>query len=46
MANIPIYDGSPVFTPGTGVLTPFGFYDNDVDFQADILKVLNFVLLV
>ena len=42
MANIPIYDGSPSFTPGTGILTPFGFYDYDVDFQSDILKVTKF----
>ena len=42
MANIPIYDGSPIFIPGTGVLTPFGFYDNDADFQNDILRVTKF----
>lgn len=42
MANIPIYDGSPLFTPGTGVLTPFGFYDFDSDFQSDVLKVTKF----
>ena len=42
MANIAIYNGSPTFTPGTGVLTPFGFYDWDVEFQADILKVTKF----
>jgi hypothetical protein len=32
MANIPIYPGSSSFFPG---LTPFGFYDYDVQFQND-----------
>ena len=41
MANIPIYDGSSTFTPNTG-LTPFGFYDNDTDFQNDADKVVKF----
>jgi hypothetical protein len=35
MANIPIWNGSSTFTPGE---TPFGFYDNDLQFQADIDK--------
>lgn len=41
MANIPIYDGSSNFVPNTG-LTPFGFYDNDPDFQTDADKVVKF----
>jgi hypothetical protein len=41
MANIPIYNGSSTFVPNTG-LTPFGFYDNDVDFQTDADKVVKF----
>ena len=39
MANKPIYDGNPIFTPG---VTPFGFYDNDIDFQNDAIKVTKF----
>lgn len=39
MANIPIYDGAPSFLPG---MTPFGFYDTDVDFQVDAVKVAKF----
>ena len=39
MANIPIYDGSPTWAAG---LTPFGFYDNDVEFQTDAVKVAKF----
>ena len=35
MANIPIWSGSSTFTPGE---TPFGFYDNDLQFQVDIDK--------
>ena len=35
MANIPIWNGSSTFTPGE---TPFGFYDNDLQFQVDIDK--------
>ena len=35
MANIPIWNGSSTFTPGE---TPFGFYDNDLQFQTDIDK--------
>ena len=39
MANIPIYTGSSSFAPGK---TPFGFYDNDMDFQTDADKVTKF----
>jgi len=36
MANTPIWPGSSSFFPGE---TPFGFYDNDIDFQCDADKV-------
>lgn len=39
MANIPIYPGSSSFFPGN---TPFGFYDNDYQFQTDADKVTTF----
>ena len=39
MANIPIYPGSSSFFPGD---TPFGFYDNDYQFQVDADKVAKF----
>ena len=39
MANIPIYTGSSAFKPGD---TPFGFYDNDVEFQVDADKFTTF----
>ena len=39
MANIPIYPGSSSFFPGD---TPFGFYDNDYQFQTDADKVTTF----
>jgi len=39
MANIPIYPGSSSFFPSG---TPFGFYDNDIDFQTDADKVALF----
>ena len=39
--NIPIWPGSSSFVPNTGQ-TPFGFYDNDPQFQADADKVANF----
>ena len=39
MANITIYPGSSSFSPG---LTPFGFYDNDYQFQQDAYKVVKF----
>jgi hypothetical protein len=37
--NIPIYNGNPTFTTGS---TPFGFYDNDTDFQLDAVRVAKF----
>jgi len=37
--NIPIYPGSSNFQPGS---TPFGFYDDDPQFQADADKVASF----
>jgi hypothetical protein len=40
MANTPIWPGSSSFFPGN---TPFGFYDNDSDFQTDADKVAIFV---
>ena len=39
MANITIYDGTSRFYPGK---TPFGFYDNDYQFQTDADKVVTF----
>jgi len=39
MANTPIWPGSSSFFPGD---TPFGFYDNDIDFQNDADKVAIF----
>jgi hypothetical protein len=39
MANIPIWPGSASFHPGD---TPFGFYDNDPQFEADAPKVCVF----
>ena len=36
MANTPIWPGSSSFFPGD---TPFGFYDNDIEFQTDADKV-------
>lgn len=40
MANIPIWPGSSSFTTGS---TPFGFYDNDADFQTDADKAATFM---
>ena len=40
MANTPIWPGSSSFFPGD---TPFGFYDNDIDFQTDADRVAIFV---
>ena len=40
MAKVPIYPGSSSFFPGD---TPFGFYDNDIDFQQDADRVTEFV---
>jgi hypothetical protein len=37
--NISIYPGSSSFTTGS---TPFGFYDNDIEFQNDADKVASF----
>lgn len=42
MANIPIWPGSSSFFPGD---TPFGFYDNDYQFQQDADKVAKFCSL-
>ena len=39
MANVPIWPGSSSFSPGE---TPFGFYDNDAEFQVDADKVAKF----
>ena len=39
MANIPIWPGSSSFQPGD---TPFGFYDNDPEFQIDADKFAKF----
>ena len=39
MANVPIWPGSSNFIPGN---TPFGFYDNDYQFQQDADKFANF----
>ena len=37
--NVPIFPGSSSFTTGS---TPFGFYDNDAQFQADADKLALF----
>ena len=39
MANIPIYDGNPSWD---GASVPFGFYNDDSDFQTDSVKVAKF----
>ena len=39
MANVQTWNGSATFTAGD---TPFGFYDNDTDFQTDAVKVAKF----
>jgi len=39
MANIPIYDGNPVWNSSA---VPFGFYSSDSQFQADAVKVAKF----
>jgi hypothetical protein len=39
MANIPIWSGNSTFFPGD---TPFGFYDNEFQFQQDADKVARF----
>ena len=38
--NIPIYDGNPLWSPKA---TAFGFYNNDIEFQDDCIKVARFV---
>tara|TARA_Y100000389_G_scaffold52502_1_gene48313 strand:+ start:1301 stop:2500 length:1200 start_codon:yes stop_codon:yes gene_type:complete len=38
--NIPIYDGDPLWNPNA---TAFGFYNNDIEFQIDCIKVSKFV---
>ena len=38
--NIPIYDGNPLWNPNA---TAFGFYNNDIEFQEDCIKVARFV---
>ena len=40
MASVTIWDGSATFTSGSS--TPFGFYDNDTQFQTDAVKVAKF----
>jgi hypothetical protein len=40
MANSELWTGNAVFIPG--VSTPFGFYDNDYQFQIDAVKVAKF----
>jgi hypothetical protein len=40
MANIQIWDGTATFTAGQS--TPFGFYDDDLDFQDEAPKVANY----
>jgi hypothetical protein len=40
MANVTIYSGACTFTSGSS--TPFGFYDNDPEFQKDALKVASY----
>jgi len=42
MAVVPIYPGSSSFFPGD---TPFGFYDNDYQFQQDADRVTKFCAL-
>ena len=38
--NVPIYDGNPLWNPNA---TAFGFYNNDIEFQIDCVKVAKFV---
>jgi hypothetical protein len=40
MANSQVWAGTATFIPGTS--TPFGFYDNDYQFQLDAVKVAKF----
>ena len=39
--DVPIWDGTCTFVPNSGC-TPFGFYDNDEQFQKDAVKVAHF----
>jgi hypothetical protein len=39
MANIPIYDGNPIWNTNA---VPFGFYSTDTQFQVDAVKVAKF----
>ena len=39
MANIPIYDGNPVYNDN---LVPFGFYNTDISYKEDAVKVAKF----
>jgi hypothetical protein len=39
MAEIKIWDGTATFSAG---MTPFGFYDNDAEFQSEAVKVAKF----
>ena len=39
MANIQTWNGTATFSAG---MTPFGFYDDDAEFQTDIIKVAKF----
>jgi hypothetical protein len=39
LLDVPIWPGSSSFFPGS---TPFGFYDNDYEFQVDADKVADF----
>lgn len=39
MANPTIYDGNPIWTSGS---VPFGFYNDDSEFQVDAVKVAKF----
>ena len=39
MANIPIYDGNPIWNTNA---VPFGFYSTDPQFQVDAVKVAKF----
>ena len=40
MANSVIWNNNPTFISGAS--TPFGFYDNDIQFQTDALRVAHF----
>lgn len=40
MANSVLWDDNPIFQSGSS--TPFGLYDNDIQFQSDALRVARF----